>query len=227
MNMLTIRSLGAAVLGGLVLSATGALAQESGADDHAHEEAHEHDHDHDHGDEDIYNGYFDDSQIAPRDLTDWEGDWQSVYPLLLDGTLDEVMAHKAEHGERTAEEYRAYYETGYATDVDRIVIDGSSVTFHGADGPLEGTYEQDGYEILTYEAGNRGVRFIFEKTAGDADAPGYIQFSDHAIAPTDAGHYHLYWGDDRAALLEELTNWPTYYPSDLTAAEVVEEMTAH
>ena len=49
----------------------------------------------------------------------------------------------------------------------------------------------------------------------------------HRIAPAKADHYHLYWGDDRAAVLEELTNWPTYYPSGLSAGEIVKEMTAH
>jgi zinc transport system substrate-binding protein len=75
--------------------------------------------------------------------------------------------------------------------------------------------------------GVRAVRFIFKKTEGDAAAPEYVQFSDHKIAPAEADHYHLYWGNDRAALLEEVTNWPTYYPSSLNAKEIVSEMMAH
>ena len=182
---------------------------------------------HDHAHDDVYRGYFQDDQIRPRTLVDWQGDWQSVYPLLVDGTLDPVMAHKAEHGDQTAAEYRAYYDTGYRTDVGRIVIDGDTVTFHGPDGPVRGTYADDGYEVLTYKKGNRGVRFIFAKVAGDAAAPQVIQFSDHRIAPEASDHFHLYWGADRAALLEEVTNWPTYYPSSLTAAQIVDEMMAH
>ena len=94
---------------------------------------------------------------------------------------------------------------------------------------MTGDYQYDGYEILNYEAGNRGVRFIFELADDDSDdaLPHYIQFSDHSIYPTDAGHYHLYWGDDREALLEELTHWPTYYPSSLSGEEIVDEMLAH
>lgn len=178
-------------------------------------------------DEAIYKGYFEDSQIQARDLSDWEGDWQSVFPYLEDGTLDPVMAHKAEHGEMTAEEYRAYYETGYRTDVDRIVIEGDRVAFHSGSGVVEGRYASDGYEILTYKKGNRGVRFVFEKTSGDDAAPRFIQFSDHRIAPAKSDHFHLYWGDDRAALLQEVTNWPTYYPSSLAASEIVDAMLAH
>ncbi len=193
-------------------------------DHDGHDHAHGHDHDHD---DQVYQGYFEDSQIAPRALADWEGDWQSVYPFLKDGTLDPVMEHKAEAGTMTADEYKAYYDVGYQTDVDRITIEGDTFTFYAAGEPMTARYEADGYEILTYEKGNRGVRFIFEKVEGDEAAPRFVQFSDHAIAPQDAHHFHLYWGDDRAALLEELTNWPTYYPSELSAEEVVEEMLAH
>lgn len=191
---------------------------------HSHDHAHAHGHDHD---DQVYQGYFEDSQIADRTLADWEGDWRSVYPFLQDGTLDPVMEHKAEAGTMTAEEYRAYYDVGYRTDVDRITIAGDTFTFYANGEPMEARYEADGYEVLTYEKGNRGVRFIFEKVEGDEAAPQFVQFSDHAIAPQDAHHFHLYWGDDRAALLEELTNWPTYYPSELSADDVVDEMLAH
>ncbi|MET3598974.1 zinc transport system substrate-binding protein [Martelella mangrovi] len=187
----------------------------------------EHDHAHDHGDAQIAKGYFEDSQVAGRALSDWAGDWQSVYPYLQDRTLDPVMAHKAETGSMTAAEYKSYYETGYKTDVERITINGDTVTFYENGQPVAAEYASDGYEILTYPKGNRGVRFIFEKSEGDEAAPEFIQFSDHIIAPAKAYHFHLYWGDDRTALLEELENWPTYYPSSLNADEVVDEMLAH
>ena len=194
-----------------------------------HDHAHEHgaEHAHDHGDDQIYKGYFEDAQVKDRALSDWGGDWQSVYPYLQDGRLDPVMAHKAESGDQSAEQYKAYYETGYRTDVERITVEGDTVTFYEKGKPLAARYAGDGLEVLTYARGNRGVRFIFKKTEGDAGAPDYIQFSDHKIAPGKADHYHLYWGDDRAALLTEVTNWPTYYPSSLTTDEIVREMIAH
>lgn len=225
MQTLFLRHAAALATGALLALSAPALASDTA------EKSHDHDHDHSHAESkqqaEIYKGYFEDSQIEARALSDWEGDWQSVYPYLMDGSLAPVMEHKAEHGDKTAEEYRAYYEIGYATDVDRIEIAGDQVTFHEGDSSVSGTYADDGYEILTYKKGNRGVRFIFQKTEGDEDAPDYIQFSDHRIAPAKADHYHLYWGDDRAALLEEVTNWPTYYPADLTVDQIVEEMTAH
>ena len=225
------RHLAALLLGTSMLIAGPALAQNSQAHDHNHDHGHDHAHDHDHDhaqvDPQVYAGYFKDGQVKDRPLSDYQGDWQSVYPLLQDGTLDPVMAHKAETGDKTAQDYRAYYDTGYKTDVHSIAIHGDQVTFHKGEDTATGTYRADGYKILTYAKGNRGVRFIFRKTAGDAEAPAFIQFSDHGIAPGKAWHFHIYWGDDSDALLNELTNWPTYYPAQLTGAQIVDEMIAH
>lgn len=192
-----------------------------------HSKEHDHGHAQGHADDQIYKGYFEDEQIEERALSDWSGDWQSVYPYLQDGTLDPVMAHKAESGDQSAEEYKAYYEVGYQTQVERIEISDDTVKFFQKGTTLEARYASDGFEILTYEKGNRGVRFIFKKIDGDDDAPRYIQFSDHKIAPEASDHYHLYWGDNRDALFDEVTNWPTYYPSALSGEKIVQEMMAH
>ena len=125
-------------LAALLLGSTLAMAAAASAQshDHSHDNNQDHSHDHDHAHDDseaarqIYAGYFEDSQVQDRPLSDYEGAWRSVYPLLQDGTLAPVMAHKAETGNQTAEEYTAYYEIGYATDTDRITIEGDQVTFH-------------------------------------------------------------------------------------------------
>lgn len=218
MSALSFKSVSVLALSTLLLIGV----QNTSANEHEH--SHEHGHAHHH---DIYAGYFDDEQVEDRPLSDWEGDWQSVYPYLEDGTLDEVFAHKAEHGNKTADEHKTYYNTGYETDVDRIVIKGSSVTFYKNGQENTGEYHSDGYEILTYAAGNRGVRFIFELKEASNELPQYIQFSDHSIYSTDAHHFHLYWGDDREALLEEVTHWPTYYLSNMDGTGIAEEMIAH
>lgn len=201
------------------------------AQDHSTHADHVHDHAHHHDEAaaQIYQGYFEESQIAARPLSDWAGVWQSVYPYLQDGTLDPVMENKAQTGDQTAEDYAAYYETGYQTDVARIEITPEGgFTFRKTDGTsVSGIYADDGYEVLTYAKGNRGVRFVFAKVSGDEDAPAFIQFSDHRISPAVSDHYHLYWGNDRAALLDEVSHWPTYYPAGLSGAEIVTEMLAH
>lgn len=234
---MTLTSRRLAQLAVAMMLAMPAAAQTAPPADHSQDHSHSHDHDHDkdhahsHAEDSaektVEKGYFDDAQVQARPLSDWAGDWQSVYPLLADGTLDPVMAKKAESGTKTAAEYRASYEAGYKTDTDRIRIEGDRVTFHRAGKAVSGQYADDGFSILTYEKGNRGVRFSFRKVGGDADAPAFIQFSDHQIAPKKVGHYHLYWGNDRAAVLAERTNWPTYYPAALEAVAVRDEMLAH
>ena len=221
------RVTGALAIGSILLMTAPALAAGKDKTSTAHSHSHDHSHGQTEAEKQIYKGYFEDAQVKPRMLSDWEGDWQSVYPYLLNGSLDGIMAEKAAHGDKTAAEYRAYYEIGYKTDVNRITIKGDNVAFYKEGKPTQGTYVSDGQEILTYKKGNRGVRYIFKKTGGDADAPQFIQFSDHTIAPKKAGHYHLYWGNDRKALLDEVTNWPTYYPFQMDGPEIVEEMAAH
>jgi zinc transport system substrate-binding protein len=111
--------------------------------------------------------------------------------------------------------------------VDAITIQGQTVTFTANGASYGGEYVSDGYEVLTYKKGNRGVRYVFAKESGDALAPAFIQFSDHHIAPKKVSHYHLYWGDDRAEVLKELTNWPTYFPASYSGDDIVHDMIAH
>lgn len=117
----------------LAVSATLTFAGMAGAETSSGNN-HSHSHSHDKQGS-VYDGYFDDDQVKARELSDWEDDWQSIYPFLVDGTLDPVMADKARHGDKSAGEYRAYYDTGYKTDVDRIVINGKKVTFSVARTP--------------------------------------------------------------------------------------------
>lgn len=56
----------------------------------------------------VQKGYFEDSAVKDRTLSDYAGQWQSVYPYLQDGTLDQVFDYKAKlTGKMTAAEYKA------------------------------------------------------------------------------------------------------------------------
>ncbi|WP_106449836.1 metal-binding protein ZinT [Trichococcus alkaliphilus] len=178
---------------------------------------------------DAANGIFEDNQVADRPLSDWEGEWQSVYPYLLDGTLDSVFAEKArDTGEKTAEEYKDYYTVGYESTFTGLTIAGDTITFYEDDTARTGTYAYSGYQILTYESGKKGVRYLFERTDDTQNTPKYVQFSDHIIEPTASAHFHIYLGDDsHATLLEERDNWPTFYPAGMDGDEIVEEMLQH
>lgn len=178
---------------------------------------------------DTTNGYFLTQDVKDRSLSDYEGEWQSVYPLLKDGTLDKVMQAKAKKGDMTAAEYTKYYEIGYKTDVEKITIKGNQMSFIRGGETATATYEYSGCKILDYAKGNRGVRFLFTAT-GDVPkgAPKIVQFSDHGIAPTKAAHFHIFMGNDsQEETLKAMDNWPTYYPASMSKEEVATEMLAH
>ncbi|MBO0471212.1 zinc ABC transporter substrate-binding protein AdcA [Enterococcus sp. DIV0242_7C1] len=175
----------------------------------------------------VYNGYFEDEQVKDRELSDYAGNWQSVYPYLEEGTFDQVFDYKAKLTQKmSASEYKEYYRHGYQTDVDQIDITENTMTFVVGKKEYKANYTYAGKQILTYEAGNRGVRFLFETTE---DTPyKYVQFSDHGIAPNKAAHFHIYFGNDsQENLLKQMDNWPTYYPETMTGFEIAQEMLAH
>lgn len=177
----------------------------------------------------VANGYFEDKAVKDRTLSDYKGDWQSVYPLLQDGTLDQVFDYKAKiNKDMTAAEYKAYYETGYKTDVNQIIIKDNTMDFVVNGEHHKYTYEYKGYKILNYKKGNRGVRYLFEATDANAGNYKYVQFSDHNIAPVKTSHFHIFFGgESQEKLLDEMDNWPTYYPSSDSKLEVAQEMMAH
>lgn len=176
----------------------------------------------------VANGYFADSAVKERKLSDYTGKWQSVYPLLQAGELDQVFDYKAKlNQDMTAAEYKKYYDTGYKTDVEKIDITDNTIDFVVDGKHHKYEYVAKGYKILNYEKGNRGVRFLFE-AKGDAGRFKYVQFSDHNIAPEKAVHYHIFFGGkSQASLFEEMHNWPTYYPDNLTSHAIAQEMMAH
>ncbi len=178
----------------------------------------------------VYQGYFEDSAVEDRSLANYAGNWQSVYPYLVDGTFDQVWDYKAKlsDGAMTAEEYKEYYTVGYETNVDAINITDDTMEFVVGDQSETHTYKYVGYKILTYSKGNRGVRYLFEATDSDAGEYKYVQFSDHNITDTNATHFHIFFGgESQESLLEEMENWPTYYPEDMTGLEIAQEMLAH
>ncbi|MDR0624288.1 MAG: zinc ABC transporter substrate-binding protein [Treponema sp.] len=185
-----------------------------------------HDHGHSHEDEG-----FTIEDVKDRALTDWAGDWQSVYPHLLDGTLEPVMEHKAESGEKTASEYYEQYKTAYATDVDRVNITAGSMTFYRNGVPAKANYVYKGTGVITEDDGSLWVRYKFEAAGNPPKgAPRYIMFSDHLHAPAKTEHFHIYASDESFDALMADTNpvnYPTYYPATLTKNEIVAEMIGH
>ncbi|WP_312453686.1 metal-binding protein ZinT [Pseudescherichia sp.] len=174
-------------------------------------------------------GEFDDKDVKARELSDWDGMWQSIYPYLLSGDLDPVFKKKAEKDKsKTADEIKEYYRKGYLTDVDTLGIENGVMEFHTGDKVSSCKYESAGYKILTYASGKKGVRYLFECKDANSSAPKFVQFSDHTIAPRKSAHFHIFMGNtSQEALLKEMDNWPTYYPYQLSKEQVVDEMLHH
>lgn len=178
----------------------------------------------------VYNGYFEDSAVKDRKLSDWKGQWQTVDNYLADGTLDPVFEYKAKiDPKKSAKEYKDYYTVGYQTDVEKIKIDGDRMAFTFKNGEMkQSSYRYAGKRVLNYAAGNRGVRYLFEAVEPKSGAYRYVQFSDHSIEPTDSEHFHIYLGNEsQESLLAEMDHWPTFYPVEMSGQEIAQEMLLH
>ncbi|MDR1599726.1 MAG: zinc ABC transporter substrate-binding protein [Oscillospiraceae bacterium] len=171
--------------------------------------------------------YADEYLIKDRpSLVDWNGDWQSLYPYIGDGSLDKVWeAKNAANDAKTPEEYKEAALYNYNTDVDRLVIKGESITFYTKDKTVSARYEYMG-TVRIFE-GTWWVRYAFKAVGETNGAPRYILYSDHLIEPTVVEHFHLYMGDDYDALVNNSTIYPTYYPASLTTDEIADEMIGH
>ena len=191
--------------------------------------AHSHGHQMTEAEEKAANGVFEDKDVKDRKLSDWDGVWQSVYPFLLDGSLDPVFKKKAEKdASKTFAQIKAYYRKGYATEVETIGIENNVMEFHTGKTVASCDYAYSGYKILTYASGKKGVRYLFECQNAGSKAPKFVQFSDHTIGPRQSAHFHIFMGNtSHEALLKEMDNWPTYYPNEMLKHQVVDEMLHH
>ncbi|MFA1646081.1 MAG: ZinT/AdcA family metal-binding protein, partial [Enterobacteriaceae bacterium] len=142
---------------------------------------------------------------------------------------DPVFKKKAEKEKsKSFDEIKAYYRTGYATDVETIGIENNVMEFHTGKNVSRCEYVSNGYKILTYASGKKGVRYLFECKDASSKAPKFVQFSDHTIGPRQSAHFHIFMGNtSHEALLKEMDNWPTYYPNEMYKEQVVDEMLHH
>ena len=186
----------------------------------------EHGHDHDHSKE---VSTFEDDEVQDRSLSDWAGDWQSAYPFALDGTLDDAFAAMAEEGKMTADEYKAYYQNGYKTDITSIDIDRAHIEFTYEGGKKVGAdYKYVGYYIQNWSTGTRAAMYRFEAEDKDSGAPIYIEFNDHMIEPAAAEHFHIRMSNESLDTIADPENsWPTFFPADMTGEEICEHMEGH
>ena len=184
----------------------------------------EHDHDHSH-DEEITK-----DDIKDRTLSDFAGEWKSLYPYLVNGDLDEYCEHKAEEDEdssTTKDTYLEKYKTSWQCDATKISINGNTITFTYADGKtVSAEYTYAGYQPKLNDEGKiSSVRYQFETTS--TDAPKYVQFNDHGHEPGEAEHFHIYFGNESFdALMDSKTN-PFFVKDALSVDEILDELMGH
>ena len=208
------------------LKAISMLASVEAKEEEVVEGMQETEHDHDHSKE---VSTFEDDQVQDRALSDWAGDWQSAYPFALDGTLDEAFAMMAESGKMTADEYKAYYQTGYKSDIQNIKINGNHIAFTYDDGKtVESDYQYVGYYVQNWSTGTKAAMYRFEAVDHQSGAPIYIEFNDHMIESAAAEHFHLRMSDESFdAIVDPENSWPTFFPADMTGKEICEHLIGH
>lgn len=174
---------------------------------------------------------FEDNEVRNRSLLCWNGTWQSAYPYVLDGTLDEGFAKKAESGNMTAEEYKAYYAKGYETDIQTITInaDDSTIEYTDVNGnTVKSKYVYLGYYIQNWSTGTKAAMYRFEALDKDSGAPIYVEFNDHIIAPCYGEHFHFRASNTGFDDIEDPENkWPTFYPASLDAEGMLDAFIGH
>ena len=184
----------------------------------------EHEHDHDHEHEEI-----EEADIKDRELSDFAGNWQSLYPLLEAGDLDAYVEHHAEEHEETADEVRKELEEKWGCDVTAVSIDGTKIKFMYADGTKKsGEYKYAGYSpVLTDDGDIHAVRYQYEAVSGDS--PKYVMFNDHGYEPGTAEHFHIYYGDgeDFEKTLQNFKFNPFFIHEGLNGEDAVEVLEGH
>ena len=199
--------------------------------EHDHEHEHEHEHDEYEEAHEKEVSTFEDDEPQDRPLSDWAGEWQSAYPFVLDGSLDEGFEHKAESGKMSAEEYKAYYATGYESDIAAITIDGETnvITYTDVNGnTCASEYKPLGFYIQYWSTGTKAAMYRFEAVDKESGAPVFIEFNDHIIEPCKAVHFHFRASNTSFDDIEDPENrWPTFYPAEFDAEEMLEAFIGH
>ncbi|MCR5288975.1 MAG: ZinT/AdcA family metal-binding protein [Treponema sp.] len=194
-------------------------------EEHHHHDG-DHDHDHDHSKE---VSTFHDHDVKDRSLADWAGEWQSPYPFVLDGTLDEAFEEKAESGTMTAAEYKEYYKTGYKTDIAALTIKGNKITYTYENGKkVSAKYKYVGYYIQEWSGGTKAAMYRFTTTSKKAGIPRFIEINDHMIEPAKAEHFHLRMSNESFEAIEDPEKyWPTFFPAEMSGHDIAEHLGGH
>ena len=179
---------------------------------------------HEHGHTEI-----NEADIKDRELEDFAGSWQSLYPFLESGDLDGYVKKHAEENDETEDDVRKELEGKWNCDATEISVDGNKISFTYNDGSkASGEYKYAGYSPILADDGDiRAVMYQFEAVSGDS--PKYVMFNDHGYEPAKAEHFHIYYGNDAdfKTTKENFSYNPFFIPAGLNGEEAAEVLESH
>lgn len=187
----------------------------------AEEEEHEHHH-HDHDEEITEN------DILPREVSEFSGEWQSLYPVLMTGALDEYVEFQAEKKSIPVEDSRAEIEAKWNCGVKTIKIKGNKITLIYDNGKKEsGKYKYAGFVTKKNDEGKiSSIRHKFELTSGNG--PKYVMLNDHGHKPVKSvEHFHIYFGNNNFDELVTTKSNPFFVDSKLDPEGCLENVMGH
>ncbi|MBR0031005.1 MAG: zinc ABC transporter substrate-binding protein [Treponema sp.] len=178
------------------------------------EHEHEHnEHSHSHSSE------IHEHDIKDRTLSEFNGEWQSLYPVLTSGKLEEYVEHQAKEKGKSEKDMQKEIEAKWNCGVKLVKVGGDKITLTYDNGKsVTGKYSYAGYAVKKNDEGKiTNVRYKFETS--DKNAPKYVMFNDHGYAPSDdVAHFHFYFGNNS---FEEFMN------SKVNSYFVASKLSAH
>ncbi|OUM65703.1 hypothetical protein PIROE2DRAFT_7200, partial [Piromyces sp. E2] len=189
------------------------------------ENATTHDHDHDH---DNANASVDGNEVKNRELSDFEGEWKSLYIYIRSGQFDEVSAINAKNiGDKTEEEYKEHYKTNFKSEFDRMIIKGNKISFIDENGKsVSSEYINRGPIIVEWSPGVNAGFYQYEAKDKTSGVPKFILFNDHNNGPAKAVHIHFRSSDTLFDSVDrENKVWATYYPESMSDEDIISSFT--
>ncbi len=180
--------------------------------------------------DDHEHGEIDPEHVAERPLTNWDGAWASIAPLLDTGTLGEYVAHLAEDGGITEDEAIANQAKKWRSELGAFALDNGTLRIEGVG---EALYDAAGYKVIESDHGV-SVWYQYEITEPVDGLPGYLMINDHgaedkAITESEeTAHFHLKYGDEGFDALYAAENWsPMFFAADAEGDAIQDALLGH
>ena len=147
--------------------------------------------------EHAHSSEIDEHDIKDRSLSEFNGKWQSLYPVLMNGNLEEYVEHQAEEKGKSEAEMKAEIAAKWNCGAKSVKVSGNKITITYDSGKsVTGKYSYAGYAVKRNDEGKiTNVRYKFESK--DKNVPKYVMFNDHGFAPADeVAHFYFYFGNN-------------------------------